>query len=35
VQQIADRFKDLGMPEHAERFAENAIDQIVLPDLTI
>ena len=34
MQQIADWLKSLGMSEYAERFAENAIDFSVLPDLT-
>ena len=34
MQQIADWLKTLGMSEYAERFAENAIDFSVLPDLT-
>jgi predicted ATPase len=34
MQQIADWLKKLGMPEYAERFAENGIDIDVLPDLT-
>ena len=34
MQQIADWLKTLGIPEYAERFAENAIDFSVLPDLT-
>ena len=34
MQQIAEWLKDLGMPEYAERFAENKIDISVLPDLT-
>ena len=34
MQQMADWLKDLGMPEYAERFAENKIDISVLPDLT-
>ena len=34
MQQIADWLKNLGMPEYAERFAENKIDISVLPDLT-
>jgi class 3 adenylate cyclase len=34
MQQIADWLKMLGMSEYAERFAENAIDFSVLPDLT-
>jgi class 3 adenylate cyclase len=34
MQQIADWLKTLGMSEYAERFAENAIDLSVLPDLT-
>ena len=34
MQQIADWLKTLGMSEYAERFAENAIDVGVLPDLT-
>jgi predicted ATPase/class 3 adenylate cyclase len=34
MQQIADWLKTLGMSEYAERFAENAIDVSVLPDLT-
>src|SRR5499433_2752686 len=34
MQQIADWLKKLGMPEYAERFAENKIDISVLPDLT-
>ena len=32
--QIADWLKKLGMSEYAERFAENDIDMVVLPDLT-
>src|SRR5215472_16699906 len=34
MQQIEEWLKDLGMPEYAERFAENKIDISVLPDLT-
>ena len=34
MQQIADWLKTLGVSEYAERFAENAIDFSVLPDLT-
>ena len=34
MQQIADWLKKLGMSEYAERFAENRIDILVLPDLT-
>ena len=34
MQPIADWLKKLGLPEHAERFAENRIDLSVLPDLT-
>jgi len=34
MQEIADWLKKLGMSEYAERFAENAIDLSVLPDLT-
>ena len=34
MQEIADWLKTLGMSEYAERFAENAIDFSVLPDLT-
>jgi class 3 adenylate cyclase len=34
MQQIADWLKKLGMSEYAERFAENRIDFLVLPDLT-
>ena len=34
MQQIADWLKKLGMPEYAERFAENDIDMAVLADLT-
>ena len=34
MERIADWLKDLGMPEYAERFAENKIDISVLPDLT-
>ena len=34
MQQIADWLKTLGMSEYAERFAENAVDFSVLPDLT-
>jgi hypothetical protein len=34
MQQIAEWLEDLGMPEYAERFAENKIDISVLPDLT-
>jgi class 3 adenylate cyclase len=34
MQQIADWLKKLGMPEYAQRFAENDIDASVLPDLT-
>jgi hypothetical protein len=34
MQQIEEWLKDLGMPEYAERFAENKIDFSVLPDLT-
>ena len=34
MQRIADWLEKLGMSEYAERFAENAIDFSVLPDLT-
>ena len=34
MQQIADWLAKLGMSEYAQRFAENAIDFSVLPDLT-
>ncbi len=34
MQQIADWLEKLGMSEYAERFAENAIDFSVLPELT-
>src|SRR5271169_3202900 len=34
MQQIADWLEKLGMSEYAQRFAENAIDFSVLPDLT-
>ena len=34
MQEIADWLKMLGLSEYAERFAENAIDFSVLPDLT-
>jgi SAM domain (Sterile alpha motif) len=34
VQQMADWLEELGMSEYAQRFAENAIDLSVLPDLT-
>ena len=34
MQQIADWLEKLGMSEYAQRFAENAIDVSVLPDLT-
>jgi class 3 adenylate cyclase len=34
MQEIADWLEKLGMSEYAERFAENAIDFSVLPDLT-
>ncbi|MGO9867935.1 MAG: ATP-binding protein, partial [Rhodomicrobium sp.] len=34
MQQIADWLKALGMSEYAQRFADNAIDFSVLPDLT-
>ncbi len=34
MQQIGDWLKNLGMSEYAERFAENRIDLVVLPDLT-
>jgi SAM domain (Sterile alpha motif)/Adenylate and Guanylate cyclase catalytic domain len=34
MQQIADWLKTIGMSEYAKRFAENAIDVSVLPDLT-
>src|SRR5215471_16729819 len=34
MRQVAEWLKDLGMPEYAERFAENKIDISVLPDLT-
>src|SRR6516225_3348248 len=34
MQQIADWLKKLGLPEYAERFAENGIDVSVLPHLT-
>jgi hypothetical protein len=34
MQQIADWLKELGLPEYAERFAENGIDVSVLPHLS-
>jgi class 3 adenylate cyclase len=34
MQQIADWLKKLGMSEYVQRFADNAIDFSVLPDLT-
>jgi class 3 adenylate cyclase len=34
MQQIGEWLKKLGMSEYAERFAENDIDMVVLPDLT-
>jgi hypothetical protein len=34
MQQVADWLKKLGLSEYAPRFAENAIDFSVLPDLT-
>jgi hypothetical protein len=34
MQQIADWLEKLGMSEYAQRFAENGIDDTVLPDLT-
>jgi hypothetical protein len=34
MQQIADWLEKLGMPEYAERFAENDIDLSILPELT-
>jgi SAM domain (Sterile alpha motif) len=34
MQQIADWLEKLGMPEYAERFAENDIDTSILPELT-
>jgi class 3 adenylate cyclase len=34
MQQITDWLEKLGMSEYAQRFAENAIDFSVLPDLT-
>ena len=34
MQQLADWLKKLGMSEYAERFAENDVDMVVLPDLT-
>ena len=34
MQQIADWLESLGMPEYAQRFAENDIDVSVLPHLT-
>src|SRR5271169_6055219 len=34
MQQIADWLEKLGMPEYAQRFAENRVDFLVLPDLT-
>jgi SAM domain (Sterile alpha motif) len=34
VQEIRDWLEKLGMPEYAERFAENGIDVAVLPHLT-
>src|SRR5271155_4580913 len=34
MQEIADWLKTIGMSEYAGRFAENAIDVSVLPDLT-
>ena len=34
MQQIADWLEKLGMSEYAQRFADNAIDLSVLPDLT-
>ena len=34
MEQIADWLKKLGMPEYAERFAENDIEIDILPELT-
>src|SRR6201984_241502 len=34
MQQIADWLEKLGMSEYSQRFAENRIDFLVLPDLT-
>ena len=34
MQQIADWLEKLGMPEYAQRFAENDIDFTILSDLT-
>jgi len=34
MQQIADWLEKLGMPEYAQRFAENDIDFSILPELT-
>ena len=34
MQQIGDWLEKLGMSEYAQRFAENRIDFLVLPDLT-
>ena len=34
MQQIADWLEKLGMPEYAERFADNHIDFTILGDLT-
>jgi hypothetical protein len=34
ARQIADWLEKLGMPEYAERFAENDIDFTILPELT-
>jgi len=34
MQQIADWLNKLGLPEYAERFADNGIDVSVLPHLT-
>jgi hypothetical protein len=34
MEQIADWLEKLGMSEYARRFADNAIDLSVLPDLT-
>jgi len=34
MQQIADWLEKLGLSEHAQRFAENDIDFMILPDLT-
>ena len=34
MQEIADWLEKLGLSEYAQRFADNAIDVSVLPDLT-